>query len=484
MVEWYDMTEDERISKVYGKYTIKQFWDWWDCGVMEVRIMDFKLIKRLASYLNLFYNMSGVYVKDAKELKDVIYSSKGVMKWFGINPRKRNYNKFGKKVIGDTEHHVDSISYIAIDIDRKEKEGPATNEQLRNCNTCADGILDVMKDNNWSKSYIKLCSGNGVQLFIKLDVPIVLPDCEYSMESKGYLFSEEFEKTKRVLVDGIGKQISNFVRKKYSELGCDIDRTGFRIGQVMALPFTKNFKHGSFTWRGIIDMKDEENEGLSDYIMEQKGKYRIVNPIFAKSRGISAYRIRKGKLLKHSLIKFILENRFPEGYINNTVWFSIKLLIRDSKYDTTSAEFSKFHAKIKSIHKRTFSLNTPLMRFTFDPDIINNYCIKHYMPLVFPYKDKLDKAWNKRGGKTDYRLDISWYAYDTRKYGIKECFPLDKDSDIFEDVRAFKKGLEEKINSNQCNFVIFVNSLVEKYGKDNVKYFFDVGFLEEYINWQ
>jgi hypothetical protein len=59
MTEWYKLDEKERITEVYTKYSIKDFWDWWQGAehkVMEVRIKDFLLIKQVSQKLNIPYS--------------------------------------------------------------------------------------------------------------------------------------------------------------------------------------------------------------------------------------------------------------------------------------------------------------------------------------------------------------------------------------------------------------------------------------------
>jgi len=481
-MKWYELTEEDRIKKIYSKYSIKQFWNWWDCGAMEVRINDFNTIKVVGKKLRLPYNRSGIYVRNSDELKKVMIRTKDFTKWFGINPRKKEYNRYGNNVFGGTDHNIESINYIPIDIDRKKKDGFATAEQLKNCDIVAEKILEVLSKHGWNKSYMKICSGNGVQLFVKLDVPIIMPECEYSTDKKIHEYSEDFENTKLIIRNGIGKQICKFANKKLKEFGCEVDVTGFRIAQVMALPYSKNFKFGGFRWRGMLDVKDGENEGLSDYILSQKEKGYSGNPIFFKKRRASnEYFIRKGKLREHVLIRFILNNDFPEGFINNTLWFSIKLLLRDSGFDINTKEFRNFHEEIKRIHKRGFSLNIPPKKYLFDPDTVNNYCIKHYMPLVFPYDEKFKCAWGKRKAKTDYDIFISWEAYKYGKDVDKEKFMLYEEDDIFEDIKRFKENIIVGDYRNHKKFICFVNSLMIKYGEDKVKYFFDNKVLEEFI---
>ena len=65
---------------------------------MEVRIMDFKLIKTIATKMNIPHSASGVYVKNEIELKQIIGFARNKAKlWFAFNPRKKNFNKYGHK---------------------------------------------------------------------------------------------------------------------------------------------------------------------------------------------------------------------------------------------------------------------------------------------------------------------------------------------------------------------------------------------------
>ena len=100
-INWYEMKEKERIKKVYCKYTIMDFWKWWREGqnkIMEVRIRDYEIIREVAERYNLNYSPCGVYIYDIILLKQVIqYVRDKAVVWFGINPRKRNWNKWGFK---------------------------------------------------------------------------------------------------------------------------------------------------------------------------------------------------------------------------------------------------------------------------------------------------------------------------------------------------------------------------------------------------
>jgi hypothetical protein len=74
--KWYELDEKERI-KLFAKYTIKDFWEWWtnnEPRVMEIRITDYILVKEVAKKFNLPYSASGVYVFNELLLKAVIGS--------------------------------------------------------------------------------------------------------------------------------------------------------------------------------------------------------------------------------------------------------------------------------------------------------------------------------------------------------------------------------------------------------------------------
>src|SRR6056297_2680488 len=90
--KWYELTHKERYDQIYTKITTQEFWDWWSNKkeqYMEVRIKDFKALKAYAEKYNIPFSASGLYVKNAWQLKKVInhFRSTAVM-WFGINPRR------------------------------------------------------------------------------------------------------------------------------------------------------------------------------------------------------------------------------------------------------------------------------------------------------------------------------------------------------------------------------------------------------------
>ena len=468
--KWYKLDEKERIKEVYSKYTIKQFWDWWangDIAFMEVRIKDWELIKQVGKKFNIPFSSSGVYVKNDIELKNVIAMVRDQATiWFGINTRKKNWNRRGWKSFEGKDPFVDNINYIFIDIDRVLKEGPATKIDLENSDKLANLILDRLKQQKWNKGYIKICSGNGVQLLIKLDVPIKIPNIEFDNKTKTFIPNNEFEKVKQLIKKGIGKQIVSFTNKFKEELGVEVDVSGMLIGKVGAIHCTKNYKYGGFTWRGLIELEEGENTGLSDYLLtfEDDIKEFKAKNVFSTKHQTRKDIIRQGKLKENVLVKLLLENDFPEGYINNTLWFQLKCLLRDSKYDIHDKEFIIFHNEIKRKHKRDFSANVPEKHFSFNKNTINNYCLQCGLPIIYDFLPNKTKRMDRQLENLDWKKHV---ADET------EVIKLDSETTILEDMEKTKDKLIEGNLKNIQTVAKFTRGCIQKYGEKKTKYYFD-----------
>jgi len=476
MVEWYNYSIEERIEKVYRKFTLSDFWKWWSGSeqkVMEIRIKDYKLIKSLAETHNLLYSASGVYVWNDEMLKLVVSQVKNKATiWFGINPRKRNYNKYGFKSFGGSDCNIQEIGFIFIDIDRKIKIGPANNIDLENCDKLANTILERLQTEGWNKNYIKICSGNGVQLLIKLDFPLKLPEIDFNLQYKTYIENKDYAKLKNIIREGIGKDILRFCHKYENDLQVEVDKSGFNIGRVAALPSTKNFKYDGFTWRGIVELQNGTNEDFSDYILSKENDIVTYESkaIFSKKSLNSRDRLVPGKLKHNILVKFMLEHELPYGMINNYLWFSFKCLLRDSKIDLHSEEFQKIHKQIEAKVKGQLPMNIPDERFSFDENIVNKYCIVNLIPPLYP-------VWPKRNGIREIGINnVSWEEIELQS-GI---LTLSEDTDIFQDLEVFKKQtIIGVINADL--FRQFVKSCIKKYGNEKTKYYFDY-IMKRYLS--
>jgi len=475
--EWYRLEENERIKEIYTKYSIKDFWDWWlgkETKVMEVRIKDFPLIKIVSKKFNLPYSPSGVYVWSVEQLKLVMKEVRDrATIWFGVNSRKQNWNKWGKKSFGGTDNNIRQIDILFIDIDRVEKNGPANRIDLENCDKMAELILERLATQGWNKNYCKVCSGNGVQLLIKLDVPIKLPEVEYISNGKDsyYMKNDEFEKLKRLIPEGVGNDILKFSKTYKKDLNVEVDKACFNIGRVAALPFTKNFKYGGFTWRGIVKLESGVNDGLSDHVLSKEDNIKIYNEraVFQSKALQRRDKIKKGELKDNMLIKYMLENDLPQGMRNNYLWFSVKCLLRDSGIDFNGEEFKKIHAQLEKKHGG-LPPNIPDDKFSFNEDIVNKYfIINELIPIypIYPYKTK----------KLDMKIDTFKWS-DINDYTIIKNIPLTQQHDIMEDIVYFRNFLNEGDMNNIDKYAAFLRSCIEKYGEKTVKYYFEYVMLK------
>jgi len=384
-MEWYKFDEEERIKQVYSKFTIQQFWNWWSGGenkVMEIRIKDKDIIKSVANRLNIPWNYSGVYINNSALLKRVIaFVRDNATLWFGVNPRKKNWVSRNVLRFGGKDVNVSEIGFLFIDIDRMTIEKrKATKEELKKADILANKIIEAFDGMKWANSYCKLCSGNGVQLLVKLDFPIRLPKATFDIKTNEFILNDEFNTIKNIIKKGIGKQILRESNKLKKELKVVVDKSVFNIGRVAALPFTKNYKYGGFTWRGIVELKDGENEGLSDYVWAVEEKLNLYKNVslFGKPSTTPSNKdkIKKGRLEEHILAKLLLNKNLEQGGRNNKLWFSFKCLARDSKIDFGSKEFKDFNRKVERLHKNNFPSNIPEKRFKFSKDTVNSYCIR------------------------------------------------------------------------------------------------------------
>lgn len=476
-MEWYELEEEERIKQVYSKYKLEDFWKWWSGGqnkVMEVRIKDKDLIKETATKFNLRWSYSGVYVWNHILLKKVVsYVRDKATVWFGVNPRKQNWNPCGRKSFGGKDVNIAEIGFIFIDIDRTLKDGVAEKQDLEHCNELANKILARLETQGWNKSYLKICSGHGVQLIIKLDFSIRMPELIFDSKTKTYEDSEAFDKFKNIIRLGIGRQIVKF-SKKFSELKVDIDASGFNIGRVAALPVTKNFKYNTFRWRGIVQMANTSNSGLSDYVLSKEEDLKLYHRknVFSRSSSLlPKNRLRPGKLMEHEYVKFLLKNEFPEGMRNNYLWFQLKCLLRDSKIDLSSSEYKKLHRLLEKKFSDSLASNLPDKKFTFDENIVNSYCIKCLLPPLY-------ELWPNKTKKVDMCLDkLSW-----KNLEVVEEMKLSDDTTIMEDLKMCREKLTEGDFNNVNVVASFLKGCLIKYGEEKARYYYEYLF-KRYFNY-
>lgn len=490
---WFEYDQDSRIKEIYSKFTIQQFWDFWSNysnRYMEVRIKDINIIKEVAERYNLHYSSSGVYVNTYDKLKYVIaYCRDKTIMWMGVQPRRMTLNYFGNKVFEGKDVNVDEIAFIFIDIDRVSKNGPSAIEDLKNADIMADEIIKKMNNFGMAKSYCKICSGNGVQLLIKLDIAIKMPLLDYetktakSKEGKSYQIyllknNYEFEKIKSLFTVGLKQQILGFANRKLkNHLGVFVDSGAFKLMQVSALPFTKNYKYDSFTWRGIIELKnDEPNEGLADYILAIKCHSLRENSVFTRRpKAIDPRHTLKLKAIReHVVSRLFLDYQLPYGNINNILWCQFKCLVRDFKINMKSPYFIDFVKEIEEKYKGKFTMNLPANNIEFSEDVINDYCLENGIPIPYTYLSSRIK---------ESGLMLKEFCLDDRKeYEFSEIIDYDGNN-IKEDMRLCKSKMRKGDYSNKKVFGEFLNAMVKKYGENKVNFWWNQNIITRFFNY-
>jgi hypothetical protein len=496
--KWYEMEESERKVKVYGKFPLKVFWDFWADNknrVMEIRIKEEKekdhtIKKSVKDKYNYPYSASGIYVKSYEELRNVVamLRDKTVM-WYGVNPKRMGMAKWGKKSFGGGDAFTEEIAFLPIDIDRCVKNGPATLKDLENANALADHILEALRMENWAESYLKICSGHGVQLLIKLDEPIKLPIVKYEKIIQKNITTQkdetiympipnpEFERMKKIIYGGIGIDIMKFAYKYQKELLVEIDKSVFKLSQPLALHCTKNFKYDTVRWRSIVEMKDGKNNGLSTHILNRIDNMPLYkqNAVFVKRSASNEYLIDNEKFFDHPLIKFLVEYPLQRGMINNYLVVSAKALIRDSKISFDDENVRRLKTILDKKYNFNFNFNVPKETYNFSIDTINKYFLLHGVDFIYKYRENY---------LCEVEIGIEKpIVYECKSYS-DDKMKLPDERDIEKDMEYAKKffvGDDGQKNSKVIGN--FINACIDKYGESLTRFYCDKGVLEKGFKW-
>lgn len=524
MDKWYNLTESERVNKVYSKYSIKDFWDWWSDGkdnrVMEIRFRgDYSIVKEVSETFYLPRGKPGVYVDSADKLKKVIgFAREKTPVWFGVNPRKKNFNEWGTKSYGGLDANVSEISYIFFDIDRMEKNGAAQPYELKSAQRMADLIIEQFGNHGWDKSYCVICSGNGVQILFKLDVPIKLPKLAFDSETKRFQYNPEFEKLKNIIKDGVGKEAISFTSRFEKDLRVTIDAVALNIGRVAALPVTKNFKYGGFTWRGIIDMKNGVNKGLSDYILSRKTDIKHYN-------SLKVFKVQPKEYFEYDFQPFTAGNISNHPWIdtgrrlnwtklhdvNNKYWFAFKLfLVYFGFVDKATLTLKEeVRDEVLAIHKEFVALSggrslpmnfvPSMFDYTFPTilEIGNGSFYVNYLKLEWPmlvnYNWKIPEVYKIIVPKPEDVKYIRNPIYCGAEFNymdiIETVHKIDKIILGYRD-RAEWKDLRQADLEFQRQMAItdvvnqFAKGFIDRHGEEAYMYFYNLGYINKRFNYR
>lgn len=531
--KWYELEPTERFEQVYKKYSIKDFFNWLvddKKETIEIRFDKWQIADECSKKFFVKKNMSSVFIDKPNKLVKIIkeYRFKSTM-WFGVNPKRATLNKYGKKHFSGKDVNIDKIKFLFIDIDRRNKNGPATSKDLMDCDFLTDMLIKELNSVGFCKNYCKICSGNGIQLLVKLDVPIMLPEPSFDSENRIYIESKLFQEIKNTIKDGIGKTLPKF-SSKFEHLNAEIDDKCFNIGRVGALPYSMNLKYEIPIPRGIVELKNkEQNTGLSDYIVsiyENKEKKEEIKKTYEKKKTdifIKEYEIIQNNISKNNIINLMLNYEFPSGGINNTLWYAVKILLHKNSITNRNPDYVKIINILKQIHNRSFSDNGLEERYkdnyegyikedaiSMVPFMVNKYLRNNkikkigedelfYHPPIFPL--------SPRGKiKHDITIDINESVLNyniTQPYKLKKQKedPLNDLKDFCDVVYKIRKEdndykehlikpyeyttvgkflIQKKITDL---FISFLNSFKDKWGEELTLYMLN-NYMKDYINYK
>jgi hypothetical protein len=465
--------------------TLQNFWEWWSGNnqkIMEVRIKNYDWIKKISQAYNLPYSICGVYVSTAQELFNVIKTCrKHTTMWYGINPRKKSYSNKGIMLYGGKDVNVESIDFIFIDVDRiNNKESNATNEELKLIEEFVNNIINDLK-NLGINNYLRVFSGNGEQLIYKLDERIILPTPEYDVKNNVYLYDERLEKYKDLIKKTIGQKLLNKYNTKENKekYGCEIDKAGFNIGRVGALPYSYNLKYNPIM-RVIKEIVEGENKGLSDGLINELENLKLPlythknkrKAIFHKELNHKAETIVNSKLSQS-----LLKDNLPLGYRNNYLIFQLKCLIKDCNIDFNALEIKHLQKMLEQKLNDKIPFNIPEEKFHFNPNIVNKFYIMHKLPLL--YEPLFDRPKKRNFVKEVFNWDNYKYAYIP-----EECIPVFNNNDInillYESVKWMERSDKNKTYTTTDYVYGITKSISKCLGEDEAKIIFEL-YLPHYL---
>ncbi len=439
-------------------------------------ILNYKISKAIAMKYHLPYGLESIFIKNFDELYKVVneINKRKVSSFFRINPQRKSYYKNSKfPVYNSTYYGIEEISNILIDIDRIEKNGPASVEELLKLSEFSNLILKELNKINIHR-WMKICSGNGIHIIIPLDEGIYIPLPQYDAMNKIYVKDELFEKYTVLLKKTFYEKLfKKFNTKSYREkYNAEIDEACWKLTSGCAIPYTYNVKYGK-QLRYIVNSYDGSNEGLADAIFNQLENLSL--PVYNKdkikfSNLKNEFKLNLKNLENCRLVKFLLSGKLPSGMRNNYLIFQLKLLLKDNNISFNEPLVKKLFMKINKIQGDNFAWNIPDEKYHFNPEVVNKYCILNRLPLLY------DVMYDRKKVRDIDEYILDWSNYKKQYIPNEYVYKFDNDSGLFDDLRVINK----RYNENPDIMVLYgmIKGLEDKYGSDDSRF-----ILENYIKY-
>jgi putative DNA primase/helicase len=224
----------------------------------EIRIID---PRKIQSPKSIFVHSEIEFINECKRYNG-LYNI-----YVGINERQTN---------GTTKNDVISIKTLVIDIDAIREKGfekePATESELKEAEQVCDNIIEAIKKAKQSIP-VKLCSGNGYQLWFAIPEIKIDDYNRQEIEDKSQLF-QDLVKNKFDINNAIDKigDLPRIIKvwgtlNIKSEKGIETSERPFRIAKIIGNSYreeNEQLKEQILKLKKDIEIKDYEIETINE----------------------------------------------------------------------------------------------------------------------------------------------------------------------------------------------------------------------------
>lgn len=482
----------DKSKDVYSKFNFEEVWKFINPNeelVFEIRMKSADKTDKtyhpriLGEILKCNYHWTGVFLRTLSEFKNsCIYGIQNQLTMYlSSNPKRKSIHSRDKNQIprfnGEKQSEL-GYYYILVDFDptklAKKDEHVDTSEEAYKV---AKQFLSKSKN---IKKYMLLSSGNGCQLKIPLDTPIMLPKPEYD-EHKRFIETEDTEIFHRIVKVAMKETVL-----KYSNQYVDVDLTSFEVARVGRLPFSINWKSyeklGIKKYAGVIEIVDEgENTGLYDHIMSHWDSLKEYNEKvkeYGDRKIADEFKVDENSIQDAKLTKLLLKKELPPGGRNNVLFFQWKLLCMNCGIDLRHPKIREMVRNMERIQNESYPLNEPRTG-NFNPVAIINWCIDKNIKPIYPALygrsnvHTLTRATleNIKKDLTTSQFEISSLPADNTilrrlsSYLRKNPIRFSHDSLLYRDIQKFMLKIINDYGEEKLEYLMYHNVLLEVINK-------------------
>jgi hypothetical protein len=409
--------------------TQREFFDFLSLGkTIEIRIIsdkhgekfsDFDLISSMGKHLGCATRFNSFYVHDRDTFVKVLNTpfngqtfATDYNCYAGANPRrmiwmKSKYNKEDYKSYFGGLLGVGRFQTLLCDIEHIHREGNASAEMIEECRKAAEYVLLLSK----CKDYYILNSGHGVHLYMRLEMPIDMPeplkeDKTYDINNVTY---RTFLKTYEYLLMSLNKEM----RVVYP--GIKIDEGAKDISRVGRIPGTYNQKPNKER-REVCVINRGYGIGIPATTIEGAMRVCHLKTKIDIQKPQNNRKVSVANLWEEPVVKLLLSRKLPSTLSrNHYLEFQLSRLIRDSGIQMD--DIRDLEMEINRVQEKNCSIDPKYLKdlAPFTPEVVNAWCYGNKIDLVYPVK--MEKIVVDKCVLTD--ADVEYLETQEDKTGIE-----------------------------------------------------------------